>query len=76
MSRFLGAIVLVAAAITGAIGVVWIGLDAIGTEWDYCPSGGDCIAGWKMGLGFVAASAVLGLAAGGLLRGSRQREVR
>jgi hypothetical protein len=76
MRRFVGAVVLLAAAIAGAIGVLWVGFDAIGTEWDYCPDGRDCIAGWKMGFGFIVASAALGLAASGLLRSSRRHDVR
>jgi len=50
------------AAITGPIGVGWLLLDALGTEWDYCPgTGGHCIAGWKVGLGFIAVAVSAGV---------------
>jgi hypothetical protein len=49
VSKLIGALLLMVAAVAGAIGVAWVYLDAIGTEWDYCPDGRNCIAGWKMG---------------------------
>jgi hypothetical protein len=67
----LGALFLLPAAAAGVIGVLWVGLDAFGTEWDYCPDRKTCIAGWKMGAGFIVAAALVGAAGVGLLRGER-----
>jgi hypothetical protein len=51
------------------LGVGWLLLDAAGSEWDYCAGGGgDCIAGWKMGLGFTVAATLLAVGAVALLR--------
>jgi hypothetical protein len=69
VSRLLGAVVLLTAAVIGLIGVLWLFLDAVGGEWDYCR--GDCVAGWKMGVGFIVVAAALGLAGSGLLRRKR-----
>jgi hypothetical protein len=54
----------------GLVGVVWLVLDAAGTEWDYC-SGGDCVAGWKMGAALTLAAFVLGGVGFGLFRRGR-----
>jgi hypothetical protein len=35
------------------------------------PDGGDCIAGWKMGVGFIVVAAVVGAVGVGLLRHGR-----
>ena len=56
MTRTLGVLLLVVAAGAGVVGVGWLSLDAIGTEWDYCRGGTGCIAGWKMGAGFTLAA--------------------
>jgi hypothetical protein len=53
--------------VAGAIGLLWVYLDAIGTEWDFC-SGGECIAGWLVGSGVVGAGVVAALAGLGLMR--------
>ena len=60
MTKLLGVLLLAAATIAGVVGVGWITLDAVGTEWDYC-SGGDCIAGWIMGASFVVAAVIAGV---------------
>jgi hypothetical protein len=70
MATLAAALLLVIAAVAGVVGVGWLLLDAFGTEWDYCPNGRDCIAGWKMGLGFTFAA----LLAGALGFGIRLRE--
>jgi hypothetical protein len=64
MAKLLGALLLMISALAGVVGIGWLLLDAVGTEWDFCPSGSDCIAGWKMGAGFTLvalAAGVLGL---------------
>ena len=61
MTRRVGLLLLVAAVATAALGAVWIGLDAIGTEWDFCPRGSDCVDGWLMGISLVALGAAAGL---------------
>jgi hypothetical protein len=64
MATLLGALLLMIAALAGVVGIGWLFLDAFGTEWDFCPGGNDCIAGWKMGAGFTLAAlsaGVLGL---------------
>jgi hypothetical protein len=71
VSKLLGVLLLLPAAAAGVIGILWVWVDAVGTEWDYCPDG-DCIAGWKMGLGFLAVGTALGVAAVGLLRRGRR----
>ena len=71
MITLLGVLLLVVAAVAGVIGVGWLSLDAIGTEWDYCPGGTDCIAGWKMGAGFTLAAVVTAVVGFSVLR--RQR---
>ena len=58
MAKVVGALLVIVGVVAGAVGVLWVSFDAIGTEWDYCPGGTGCIAGWKMGAGFVAAGAV------------------
>jgi len=70
VSTLLGAVLLAVAAVAAAIGVVWLGLDAVGSEWDYCRDG-DCTAGWKMGAGFLVGALVVGLAGLVLLRQGR-----
>ena len=60
LSRVIGALLVVASAVTAAIGVVWVGLDAVGTEWDFCPDGADCVAGWKMGTSLIVLGGVAG----------------
>jgi hypothetical protein len=72
VGKLIGALLLLVAVGAGAIGVAWVYLDAIGTEWDYCPDGSDCIAGWKMGAGFLAGAVVVGAVGFGLLRRKRQ----
>jgi hypothetical protein len=62
MTKLLGALLLMIAAVAAVIGAGWVSLDAIGTEWDYCPGGSDCIAGWKMGVGFIVAAIVAAIA--------------
>ncbi len=71
MSNLVGALALLVAAITGVIGVGWMFLDAVGTEWDYCPGGGDCIAGWKIGAAFTVAAVVAAVVGVILLRRTR-----
>jgi hypothetical protein len=66
--KLLGAVFLALAAVAGVIGVLWVSLDAVGTEWDYCRPGRECIAGWKIGSGFLGSAAVAALAGLGLLR--------
>jgi hypothetical protein len=61
VSKLIGVLLLTVAAVAGAIGVAWIYLDAIGTEWDYCHDGRDCIAGWKMGAGFLVGAVAAGI---------------
>jgi hypothetical protein len=69
VNKLLAAVMLLAAAVIGLIGVLWLFLDVVGSEWDYCRDG--CVAGWKMGLGFVVVAAALGLAGSALLRRER-----
>ena len=71
MGKVLGALLLLAAGIAALIGILWLFLDAVGTEWDYCPDRG-CIAGWKMGAGFTLAALVAGVAGVSLLRRERR----
>ena len=68
MTKLLGALLLVVAAIAGVVGVAWIFFDAVGAEWDYCARGGDCIAGWVMGAGFTVAAVAAGILGFHLLR--------
>ena len=70
MTKLLGVLLLAAATIAGVVGVGWIALDAVGTEWDYC-SGGDCIAGWKMAVGFSVVAVAAGIVGFRLLRRER-----
>jgi len=67
----LGGLLIIAATITGVIGIGWLFLDAIGTEWDYCPGGSDCVAGWKVGAGLTVVAAAAGLIGLGVLRRER-----
>lgn len=73
MSTLVGALLLLVALGASVIGVAWVFLDVIGTEWDYCPDGRDCIAGWKMGAGFLLGAVVAGAVGFGLLRRKRRR---
>ena len=70
MTKLLGVLLVGVAAIAGVVGVGWIALDAVGTEWDYC-SGGECIAGWKMGVGFSVVAVTAGIVGFRLLRRER-----
>jgi hypothetical protein len=69
--KLLGGLLLLAAAVAGVVGIGWLLLDAIGTEWDYCPGGSDCIAGWKIGAGFAVAALVAGVLGLSVLRRKR-----
>lgn len=71
MSTLVGGLALVVAAVAGVIGVGWLLLDAVGMEWDYCPGGTDCIAGWIMGTMFAGVAAVAGIVGASLLRRKR-----
>ena len=74
MTKLLGVLLLAVAAIAGVVGVGWIALDAVGTEWDYC-SGGGCIAGWKRGVGVSVVAVAAGIVGFRLLRrGTRRRQ--
>ena len=58
--------------IAGVIGVGWMLLDAVGTEWDWCPrTGNNCVAGWKMGAAFTVVAVIAGVVGLGLLRRER-----
>ncbi|MCA1657393.1 MAG: hypothetical protein LC713_06765 [Actinobacteria bacterium] len=71
MSKLLGVLALLVAAMAGVIGVGWLFLDATGTEWDYCPGGSDCIPGAAMGAIFTG-TAILAAGIGvSLLRRER-----
>jgi hypothetical protein len=63
-------LLLLAAAVVGVLGAAWTTFAIIGTEWDYCPSGRDCIAGELMGMVLVA---VAGLSAWSGVRLVRNR---
>jgi hypothetical protein len=76
VGKLLGALLLLAAAVAGLIGGLWLLLDAVGTEWDYCRRGGDCIAGWKMGAAFTFAALVAGVIGVSLLRCERRTRAR
>jgi hypothetical protein len=69
VSKLIGALLLIVAAVAGAIGVAWVLLDAIGKEWDYCPEGRNCIAGWKMGTSFLVGAVIAGVVGFVVLRG-------
>jgi hypothetical protein len=72
VDKLLGGLLLLVAAVAGLIGVLWLFLDAVGTEWDYCDGGGgDCISGWKMGAAFTFAAVVAGVVGVSLLRRER-----
>jgi hypothetical protein len=73
MTKLLGVLLLMVAVIAGVIGVGWLFLDAVGTEWDYCRRGSDCIAGWKMGAGFTVAAIVTAVVGFSVLRRERRR---
>ena len=68
MSKLVGAMAVVVAAVAGLLGVAWIFLDAIGTEWDYCRRGGACIPGGVMGTVFTLAAIVAAFVGVTLLR--------
>jgi hypothetical protein len=55
--RDIGVMSIVASAVTGAIGALWALFAIIGTEWDYCPRGSDCIPGELVGAAIVATAA-------------------
>jgi hypothetical protein len=74
VGKLLGALLILVAAAAGLIGVLWLFVDAVGTEWDYCRRG-DCIAGWKMGAAFTFAAVVVGVVGLSLLRRERHRDV-
>jgi hypothetical protein len=71
MATLVGALLFLVAALCGVVGAGWLLLDAVGREWDYCPGGRDCIAGWKMGAGFTFVGLVAGVLALSLLRRRR-----
>ena len=72
MAKVFGVLSLLAAALTGALGVLWAVFKTIGTEWDYC-RGGECTSGYfgaAVFIGFAMIAAVVGFS---LLRGGRNR---
>ena len=72
MAKVFGVLSLLAAALTGALGVLWAVFKTIGTEWDYC-RGGECSSGYfgaAVFIGFAAIAAAVGFS---LLRGGRNR---
>ena len=71
VTTLLAATLLTVAAVGGLTGAAWLLLDAFGAEWDYCPGGSDCIAGWKMGVGFTVGAVLTGLVGARLLRRER-----
>ena len=68
VSNVFGTVALLVAAIAGVIGVGWLFLDAVGTEWDYCPGGSDCIPGWVMGAIFTGTAILAAVVGVSLLR--------
>jgi hypothetical protein len=66
--RFFGALLLLAAAVVGALGAAWTTLAIVGTEWDYCPTGNDCIPGELVGLTIVTIGVIAGFSGFRLVR--------
>lgn len=64
MRVVVGAAAFVAGLLLAFLGAVWTVLKTIGSEWDYCPSGGDCISGYYPAAGLVLVGG--GIAALGL----------
>lgn len=75
ITKLLGALLLVFAAVAGATGVLWAYLASVGTEWDYC-NGGSCTDGEVMAAFLIVPAAVAGVVGFLLLRGRRGREHR
>jgi hypothetical protein len=68
VGKAIGVLLLLAAAASGAMGVLWAVFKTFGSEWDYCGSGG-CTSGYvgaALLLGFAAIAGLVGLR---LLRG-------
>lgn len=70
--KVLGALLLVFAAVVGAIGVLWTYVASVGTEWDYC-NGGSCTNGEVMGVLFIVPAVVSGVVGFLLLRARERR---
>jgi hypothetical protein len=47
------ALAFVAGLVLSLLGALWAFFKVIGTEWDYCPSGGHCISGYYPAAGLV-----------------------
>lgn len=47
------ALAFVAGLVLALLGALWAIFKTIGTEWDYCPSGGECISGYYPAAGLV-----------------------
>ena len=59
--RAIGVSLIFMAVLLEAFGLTGLVLAVVGEEWDYCPSGGECIAGEAVGLAIMLAAAALGL---------------
>ena len=70
MSKALGVLLLLVAAASAAVGVLWAIFKAIGSEWDYCHRGG-CTSGYVGAAVFIGFAGVVGLVGFRLLRGER-----
>jgi hypothetical protein len=68
--RALGGLLLLLAALAGAVGGLWAFMKAAGAEVDYCPGSG-CTSGWYLAVGLLTLALAAGVAGVALLRGER-----
>jgi hypothetical protein len=66
--RSFGVLLLLAAAVVGVLGAAWTTLAIVGAEWDYCPTGNDCIPGELAGITVLTVGVVAGLSGLRLVR--------
>ncbi len=72
MAKAFGVLALLAAAVTGAVGVLWAVFKTIGNEWDYC-RGGECTSGYVGAAVFLGFAAIAALVGSNLLCRQRKR---
>jgi hypothetical protein len=72
VTKAFGVLLLLAAAASGSVGLLWAIFKTIGNEWDFC-RGGECTSGYVGAATFIGFGAIAGFVGFRLLRGQRNR---
>jgi hypothetical protein len=57
--RVVGGLAVLVGLVLAGLGALWAFLKTVGTEWDYCPGGGDCISGYYAAAALLLAGGIV-----------------